>query len=222
MVSPGLTLSLPSQVVNAGDENILSGDFASLSTAGPWSVTIDWGDGTSSSPDTTTMTLGTSQTSFQTSAKQYAESGSYTITVSVEDGSGNYYAVATQAVTVLGAPPQLTVAGSQTAVVGQDLVIPNLATYVGSLDPSGDNSLNYSIDWGDGTSPDTGVIGAPGACGAQSGTLAGDHVYATGGQYTVTVAMAGANTGVATRNVQRHGQLPLALDLRPGDFAHRH
>ena len=115
------------------------------------------------------MTLTAGQLSFPSPLpdKVYTASGSYTITVSVQDADGDYYAATTQTLTVLAAPPQLAVAGSQTAVVGQDLVIPNLASYVGSLDPSGDNSLDYSIDWGDGTDPDTGVIGAPG-CAAPS------------------------------------------------------
>ena len=166
MVSSGLTLSLPSQVVNAGNENILSGDFASLSTAGPWGVTIDWGDGTSSSPDTTTMTLDASQTSFQSPAKQYAQSGSYTITVAAQDASGNFYAPVTQTVTVLGAPPQLTVAGSQTAVVGTDADGSQLGHLCRFARPVRRQLAYYSIDWGDGTDPDSGVIGTPGACGA--------------------------------------------------------
>ena len=197
VVSSGLAISLP-QVVNVGDQTFLGGDFAGQSTAGPRTVIIDWGDGTSSSPDTTTMTLDASQTSFQSPPKQYAASGSYTIAVSVQDASGNYYAPVTQTLTVLDAPPQLTVAGGQTAVVGQELVIANLAAYVGSLDPSGDNSLTYSIDWGDGTAEDTGVIGDSSTSTPASGTLAGSHAYTAGGNYQVTVEFSGANTGAAT------------------------
>src|SRR5207247_10572913 len=92
--SPGsktVTVTAPNipPIVNAGpDEGMLTGLFYSLSASfsdanndGPWSYTISWGDGSSSSGSTPSQgTISASHT--------YLLLGSYTITVSVTDSHG--------------------------------------------------------------------------------------------------------------------------------------
>ena len=89
--SKTVTVSAPNSppIVNAGpDQGMLVGLFYSLSASfsdanndGPWSYTISWGDGSSSSGSTPSQgTISASHT--------YLLLGSYTITVSVTDSHG--------------------------------------------------------------------------------------------------------------------------------------
>src|SRR5256712_166616 len=90
-VSKTVTVTAPNSppIVNAGpDEGMLTGLFYSLSASfsdanndGPWSYTISWGDGSSSSGSTPSQgTISASHT--------YLLLGSYTITVRVTDSHG--------------------------------------------------------------------------------------------------------------------------------------
>ena len=51
-----------------------------------------------------------------------------------------------------------------------------------------------TVDWGDGTAADVGVVvetptGPPGSTTPAAGTVSGSHVYADNGVYTVTVTV---------------------------------
>ncbi len=93
--------------------------------------------------------------------------------------------------------PTFTVAGQQIVNEGSPLTITNIGQYVDPTpvavrtDGSGaDAPYNYTINWGDGTTTDTGAASlVPGGTPdvAFAGAFSGGHIYADNGQYTVTV-----------------------------------
>jgi PKD repeat protein len=221
-VAPTLTVA-PNQTTNEG--SLLSitniGQFTDpgfdnpLNVGGETSETftyaINWGDGTfvDSGPGTITtpgspgvLTAG----SFD-GAHTYANTGIYTVTVTLSDDNGGKD-TGTFSVTVNNVAPTLTVAPNQTASVGTLLSIPKIGQFT---DPGFDNPLNvggetsesftYAINWGDGTFVDSGpgTITTPGSPGVlTAGSFDGAHIYANTGIYTVTVTLSDDNGGKDT------------------------
>src|SRR6185295_9670046 len=63
-------------------------------------------------------------------------------------------------------------------------------------------SFQYSINWGDGTTADTGnaTVDTPGSRGVlTAGSFDGQHIYADNGTYTVSVTVSDDDTGTATK-----------------------
>ena len=132
------------------------------------------------------------------------------VTVTVHDDDGGVD-VQTFTITVHNVAPTLSVVGDQVVSLATGLSIQNLGQF---SDPGFDNPLNplpggelqetfaiRSIDWGDGTTPDTSSVsivnrnsGAPGVLTtAQFGHAA--YTYADDGDYTVTVRVADDDMG---------------------------
>ena len=155
-------------------------------------LTISWGDG--SADTVTTLAQGDFEESV---GHVYADNGTYTINVTVED-SQSQTKTASTSVGVGNVAPTLTVRnGNQTVAEGTELSLTDLGAIT---DPgfanaalSEDETFTYSINWGDGSSADTGsaTIDDLGEVGDPTdASFDGSHTYADNGSYTVTVRAA--------------------------------
>jgi hypothetical protein len=209
-----VALSLTHETITAQAGSEFSGTVAEVggtdATSASLSATIDWGDGTAMTPDTTTGTVTTDANGnvIVQGTHTYQNPGQYSVKVTVTDGSDS--ATTTSHATVTGSTTSgsLTVTGaSVAAVTGQ----PFLATVATVSDPGGSrHDLVAEIDWGDGSRPEWVLLDGPDAQG--NFDVAGFHRYGTAGNYTVTVTVfdrdTGASaTGTATANVEDSGSL---------------
>ena len=149
----------------------------------PLTYAWDFGDGTT----------GTGQQPIH----EYAEDGSYTVTLVVTDALGDVSAAATASVVIANAAPVVDAGFEQTAKPDQAVTIAARFTDSGR----NDSPWSYSVDWGDGTAATTGSIGSA------SEQVGGTHAYAATGDYTVTVTVTDAQ-GAA-------GSDRLAVRVRP-------
>jgi hypothetical protein len=166
----------------------------SLGTPGPWSVEVDWGDGTGHS----TFSAATPG-SLGTLNHTYGEEGPYTVTVKVTDPADGDSASKTYAVSVTD--PAVQAAGVPvSAVEGSSFTGTTLAMFTDPAgaepnpsDPTGGSGSHYkvdSIDWGDGTPLDTssGALSFSGSPGSKTDpfTVSGSHTYGEEGTFTIT------------------------------------
>lgn len=166
-------------------------------TSGGGSVTVDWGDSTTSAGTVTQTGPGAFAVS---GSHTYVDEGSYTIKVSVVDDGGSTTsasdtaAVADAALAATGVP----------AFVSTNPVSQTLATFT-DANPlattadftSGGGSV--TINWGDSTtSAGTLTQTGPGAF-----SVSGSHTYAALGPYTITINIVddGGSTATATTHV---------------------
>jgi hypothetical protein len=168
------------------------GSLTDSAGAGPWNVTVQWGDST---PDTTfqVASLGALPTQTHT----YDE-GIRTVTVKVTDvADGNSTSNTFQTKT---SDPALLAKGGFTVVPVNGVVTDQtVATFTDPAgaepcawdDPGGQLSNHYSatIDWGDGVFPSSGVITYSGSPGSTTGkfTVTGSHHYISNGLHNITV-----------------------------------
>lgn len=69
-------------------------------------------------------------------------------------------------------------------------LVSGLVSVTGSFTDSAGQSWSCTIDWGDGTSPDSGAVTAP--TETEAGTCTGTHLYTAVGVYAVTIGVADA------------------------------
>ena len=135
---------------------------------GPLVATVDYGDG--SGPQALALTGGAF-----TLNHTYAQAGTYVITVAAADngftGSASIGVLVVNAATTT--PPSVTLGGNVSATTGTAF------TQTGTIADTGPGPLTATVNYGDGTSPQTLTITAGGF------TL--NHAYALSGTYTVTV-----------------------------------
>jgi PKD repeat protein len=141
---------------------------------GPWSVSINWGDGSASTPLTVT------DQTLPISASHIYGVGTYTIKLLVTDKDlGAAYDVREITVPAANRQPTANPGGPYQSTEGSVLAING----AGSSDPDGD-VLTYTWDFGDGS---TGSGAAP------------THTYAASGNYTVTLIVSDGKGGSDTR-----------------------
>jgi hypothetical protein len=165
--------------------------------AGPWQVSVDWGD--QSAPDTfTTATAGALGVRTHT----YAEEGNYTVTVHVTDaaqavGQATFTArVADLGITVDVLPLD--------GVEGVPLVNVAVAHFIQGSGSLAAGAFRAEIDWGDGTTSAGQVVQA----GAAYSVL-GSHTYGDEGVFQVTVRVGDEPAATASAPaVIRNAPLP--------------
>lgn len=153
---------------------------------------VNWGDGSAVAAGAVTenpfgppgSTAGANG-SVALGSHVYADNGTYTVTVAVTDKDGASTA-SSFAVIVRNVAPTVVAAPAQTVNEGSTLALATAAfNDKGTLD-----THTATIDWGDATAIDTGAVGEhpfgpPGSTAGANGSVAGSHVYADNGSYTV-------------------------------------
>ena len=148
---------------------------------GDYGATIDWGDGTSASAGTISLSSGT----FLVSGHHtYAEEGSYPIKVTLTHESTSAQVVAS--IAAVSDPAVIPTGGFVVSgVEGADAGTQTVATFT---DPGGPEPLaDYSatVDFGDGTGPVAGNISVSGSLF----TVQADHTYGEEGTYPIQVTI---------------------------------
>jgi hypothetical protein len=183
-------------------------DTGSTGNPGDYTVTINWGDGHSSSGGVATNGSGGFNV---TGSNTYASEGNYTATISISSVRGAT-AVITNAVTVSDAPLSAmgtTLTGTQGTALGSVVV----AEFT---DPVTNEPLsNYaaSIDWGDGNTSAGTVVPE----GGGNFAVTGSNTYAKAGSDTISVyiADAGGAWAVATSTISVAAAAPVVLGITP-------
>ncbi|TAN29474.1 MAG: hypothetical protein EPN30_02510 [Actinomycetota bacterium] len=172
-------------------------DSSQTALALGFSATINWGDGTTSSTGTVTGSAGSFTV---TGSHDYAEEGSYTVSISITDPAGTVHKVTT---TASVADAALTATGSPD-FASANLTNQTLATFtdanasatVADFTSGGGSTI---INWGDGsTSSGTVTQTGPG-----SFSVSGSHSYSVLGPHTITVTIVddGGSTAIAVTHV---------------------
>jgi len=153
-----------------------------------FTVSIDWGDSQVGSATLVAAGAGVWEVH---GSHTYADNGSYQITLSASDAGGSS-STATVAATVADVAPTLSLSGNATVDEG--------TTYFLTLDASdpGDDAVQYwTVNWGDGSDPET-VFG---------NTTSAAHVFAANSSGGVTI------TASATNEDGTFAANPLALQV---------
>jgi N-acetylneuraminic acid mutarotase len=186
--APGTTADAPITGIGANfiraEGSPLNGIFATFSdadpngTAGQFSASIDWGDGTSSpgavAPGPPFMVSGT---------HVYTEEGSFTVTTVISDVGGAFTSVRSN-VSIADAPLTVGPIGSTLSAITQTAQTFTLGS-LNDADPGG-APADYvvSIAWGDGTNSTGAVIVDAGGGFA----IIGSHAYGKKGQFAVALS----------------------------------
>jgi autotransporter-associated beta strand protein len=167
------------QTANEGGAPLISlGSFADPGADNPWTVTVNWGDGT---PNTTFTATAPGALAAQPHTFADNVGSPFPVTVTVRDKDNAPSAPVTFQVTVNNVAPAVTAPGPQTSTEGTATVFA-----LGSFtDPGADSPWAVSVNWGDGTPATTFAVTAPGAIPPTA------HAYATGNgsPFTVTVTV---------------------------------
>lgn len=190
----GGTLTVSGMSVNATEGSVFSGVIATGTangTTNPLSVSIAWGDGS-----TSTASITPSNGSFSVSGSHtYAEEGPETISITVKDGSG-LQASTNSSASVSDA--KLTLTGFVAGSIGH--LKAGLAATFTDADPAGlVSDYQATINWGDGTTSTVTVAKNPLGKGF---ALASSHSYARKGTYTVTLTISDQGGSKVTKTVK--------------------
>jgi len=186
----------PTVAVNAPTPNpantgtTVTVSFTVSSSATITGVTVNWGDGTTS--DSLSGTARSDTHIYGSTGSAKAQTFTVTVTASNSAGPGS----GTTSETVNDRPPVTTVSSvsPNPALVSQTVTMTFSAT-----DPDGAIS-SFSVNWGDGTTPDS----LPGT--ATSDT----HAYHSGGNFTITVTATDNSGSTGSGTISETVSAPLA------------
>jgi len=172
--------------VSATEGQSFSGTVATFSdpdtsaTAGEYSASINWGDGSSASSGTITGSGG----SFTVSGGHtYADEGSYTITVTITDvDNSSNSATATSNASVADAAIS---ASCGTPAVSLQSVNGTVASLSDANTGAPTSDFTATINWGDGSPTSSGTVTGSGG----SYSITGSHSYTSTGYYNVTTTV---------------------------------
>ncbi len=183
------------QIVYEGDIVALDpATFNDLGTLDTHAATVVWGDVTATDSGVVTQTpfgppgSTAGQNGTVDGSHVYADDGLYDVMVTVTDDDLGVSSD-TMTVEVRNAPPVVE-AGLGGTVPEGDVYSLSGVTFT---DPGTLDTHTATIDWGDGSIA-VGIVGQspsgpPGNAAGQSGTVAGAHIYADDGTYTVVVSV---------------------------------
>jgi len=195
-------LTLAASAVAEGGATTLSVSFTDTEALDTHTVAINWGDG---STESVALTAGLTTTSPK---HTYAETGSYSLAVTVTDGGGLSVSGGTTVNAVNVAPSVAALALSPSPVTDRQTL-----TLSGSFsDPGTADTFTVLVDWGDHTAASTQSL----AAGVRSFTAS--HDYASGtwvATATVTDRDGGAGVQTASVVVSKSNTSPSALSLTP-------
>ena len=175
-------------------------------TSGTFTASINWGDGTT----TTTGSVSGGNGNFTvTGGHTYADEGSFPLAVTITDTSNNKTLALSGTVAAAEADVFTPQGITFTAHPGQAFSV-TVASFTDTNAANTSSDFSATIDWGDGSTPDTGTITfANGAI-----LIGGTHTYANPGYDTVTVTLTDDAPGTASASaistakvVQPAGQL---------------
>lgn len=188
---------LPARTSTENDIVTLVGTFSDAGdNDGPFSASINWGDGTVTAAivdEATRSFAGTHRYLDNPGKTAEAGAGSYTIVTTVADKDGATGSSQTR-ITVLNAPPVVApvlTLDRESIVEGDTLTVSGGFTDIGSLD-----THTATIDWGDGSSSAAAV--------APDGTFTASHVYTRssegqlGGRHTILATLIDDDGGSST------------------------
>ena len=166
-----------------GNTDVASFTDANLNdTAGDFTATIVWGDGTT----TTGATVVGSNGAFTVEGGHtYTDEGSFAASVTIVRTVDNSQLVLNGDVAVADAD-RLTPQNTPTITGNPNQALTNVvvATFTDTNTANGVGDFTVSIDWGDGTTTGGTLTGSNGVF-----TVTGSHTYAAAGQYTITTFM---------------------------------
>jgi hypothetical protein len=205
--APIVTLFGSSQSISEGGfqsgGNLGGGNFFDVGTVdGPWTATVNYGDGTPVQTLSYTASSGGFAAFGNFSLNHtYGDNGSYTVAVTVtdkDDATGS----ATRSVTVNNVAPQVFLPNAVSTSIGNTGTL-GCASF---LDPgSADGPWTATVNYGDGSNEETVPVNVPGSCGgggSTTGSFGLGHVYVNGGTYTITVSVRDKDQGVGTATTQ--------------------
>ena len=159
------------------------GYFTDPGSTAPWTVSVDWGDGTAADSYETT---GVGQ--WQYRQHIYAVIGDYTSTITVTD-SGGAASSKTFAVTALNVAAVIHGTANRTSVAG-----PLRWFQLGYFtDPGSTAPWTVTVSWGDGTAVESYATAGVGVWQQRQ------HAYATPGVFTVTMTVTDADGATSTK-----------------------
>ena len=184
------------------DETIDEGGSSTAGTVGfgdpalgddSYTVTVDWGDGSTSSP-TATAPTSAANGSFSLPAHTYGDDGSFTVTITVADGDGGSVTDSSFDVTVDNMAPTIGLSANDPVDEGSVFSL-TLGTVT---DPGSDTVSSWMVDWADGSSKSsntytsgmtkTHMYADDGSFGVVVDLVDEDGTHAGAGGYTVTVS----------------------------------
>ena len=194
------TLTVAAKDFKATEGALFTGSVGSVQDNDPTaqaknlSATIDWGDGQKSAGTVTANAQG----GFDVSGNHvYAEEGTYSFTITVQDNSGHIDSdsanalVADAALTVVPAPPVMP--------LGESYPFSGKVASFMDADPKAELAdFLATIDWGDGQSSAGTILQG----GPRLGTfiIIGDHTYLEEGSFTLKVTVTDVGGSTASTN----------------------
>jgi hypothetical protein len=152
-----------------------------------FTASINWGDGTSTATGTVSQPGGVGTAFVVTGSHTYAATGTFTPNVDVSGDGGSLTILDTVNVAdPLTAGPSLTIDATEGTSTGSVEV----GTFTDSNPTAPISDFTASINWGDGTSTDTGTISQPGGVGTTF-VVTGSHTYFAAGTFTASVDVSG-------------------------------
>jgi hypothetical protein len=163
-----------------------------LQSAGNFTATIDWGDGTSSAGTVAGPTGGP----FAVAGTHiYAESGDFTVTAAVTEAAPGTFSFSFTGLATVAEGDALAGTGLTIAPTEGQAFTGAVATFTDANPIATAADFTADIDWGDGTLETgvavTGPVGGP-------FTVAGSHTYAEEGSYAIGVTINEVAPGTAT------------------------
>ena len=189
------------------------------STAGDYTVTVDWGDGTTPSAGTVTA-LGEGR--FQVEgAHAYAAPDEYEIAMTISDDEGHTLVAHTETMPVVNAATSALVVPPLATSVGVPLDDVTIATFTDSNSLAVAGDYTATVNWGDGTAIGATVISTGADAAGVHFAVVADHTYAStlpaGASLAVTVNNAASDTTLTATGAVTVSELsiqPVPTDAR--------